>query len=388
MEDSYSLGRLVHDFVVEMEYDRDDRLQSSLIDMYTKCGDLAGARNVFDQVEQSVVTWNAMIAGCANQGWTEKALHLFGLMQRAKFLPDTVTLTSVLRACAGLNFGDDGRIFHAFIVETLSVIPTQLGNTLLDMYAKCGNVSDAQKIFQGLPKDDAVTWTSMIGAHVSSRNGNQALQIFQRMREEGVKSNEITYANALKACCVIASLENGKLIHADAASTSLEIDGLLGGALVDMYSKCGSIDDAASVFAKLSKRSVVTWTSMFAGFAMNGHYGLAWKCLQDMQLEGFRPDNVTMVSLLSVCSQLGSTKEGYTHFKSAFEGHSSPPWVEHYTCLLDLLVQAGCPTEARSLLETMPLQSDSVGWVSFLHNCQQYGHAKLPCKFFNNVTSS
>ncbi|KAI5075341.1 hypothetical protein GOP47_0009417 [Adiantum capillus-veneris] len=121
------------------------------------------------------------------------------------------------------------------------------------------------------------------------------------------------------------------------------------------------------------------------GFAMNGHYGLAWKCLQDMQLEGFRPDSVTMLSLLSACSQFGSMKEGCSHFKSTFEGHSAAPWVEHYTCLLDLLVQAGCPTEARSLFETMPLRSDTVGWMSLLQNYQRSGHAKLAHGCFDRV---
>lgn len=388
-EESYLLCRLVHVFVVEMGFDKDDHVQSSLIDTYTKCGDLAAAWKVFDrvQVQYSVVTFNAMIAGCANQGWTEEALWLFKLMHKASLLPDTVTLMSVLRACARLDGGDDGRIIHAFIVEDIHVLNTQLGNTLLDMYAKCGSVFDAYKIFRMLPKDDVVTWTAMIGAHITCRNGNQALELFRRMRQEGVEPNEITYANVLKACSMIASVEYGKLIHADAAATSLESDALLGGALVYMYSKCGSIDNAASVFSKLSKRSVVTWSSMFAGFAMNGFYGLARKCLQDMQIEGIRPDSVTMLSLLSVCSQLGSVEEGFAHFKSTFQEHCAALWVEHYTCLLDLLAQAGCPTEARSLFETMPLPSDTVGWMSFLQYCQRDGNAELAHGCFDHVAT-
>lgn len=390
MKELYPDGRLVHVFVTEMGYDKDDFVQSTLIDMYTKCGDLAGAQNVFAkvQLELSVVTWNAMIAGYVYQGWAEEALRLFGLMQQTNLLPDIVTLMSVLRACAGLNAGDDGRLIHAIITESnYYESSVQLGNTLLDMYAKCGSVHDAHRLFKLLPKHDVVTWTAMIGAHICSGNGNEAVQLFNHMQEERVNPNEITFANVLKACSTIACVQQGKLAHAQIVSSYMESNALIGSALVDMYAKCGSIEDASKVFNNLSERSVVTWSSMFAGFAINRHYSLALKCFEDMQLEGLKPDSVTMVCLLSACNQMASMDQGCTHFGSVFEGHSAAPLVEHYTCMLDLLVQAGCPIEARSLFETMPSQSDTVGWMSFLRNCQRYGNIKLARGCFDHVVS-
>ncbi|KAH7277539.1 hypothetical protein KP509_39G056300 [Ceratopteris richardii] len=384
-QQSYALCRQLHTFIVEMGYDKDEFVQSSIIDGYGKCGDLVGAWKEFDCVQdKSILTiWNAMITGCCSQGCFEDGFHLFVIMQDSNIIPDVVTLMSILKACAGLDALDDGRIIHVFIVEHLYDVKSQLGNAILDMYAKCKSVFDAAKVFEILQKD-VVTWTAMIGAYVSSGNDTLALQHFQHMQEH-VEPNEITYTNVLKACFSLASIEDAKLIHSAAVSRGLETETLLGGALVDLYSKCGSIEDASNVFANSSKRTLVIWSSMFAGFAMNGHHGLAWKCFQDMQSDGFQPDCITVLCLLSACSQWGSIEEGLKNFESTFQGHFADSWMEHYTCLLDLLVKAGFPKEAKGLVKTMPSPSDSIAWMTFLHNCQIYGDAERAYKCFGHV---
>lgn len=165
------------------------------------------------------------------------------------------------------------------------------------------------------------------------------------------------------------------------------IDTFVVSGLIDMYAKCGSVEDACLVFDKSPRRNVVIWSTMMAAYTLHNDYTSALQSFITMQLEGFKPDEVTFVNALSLCSHEGLVGEGCHLFEALKVGHGTPPSLEHYTCVIDLLGRAGCLVEAGDILQSMPFLSSISGWISLLGNCKTYGNTELGRKCFRTIMS-
>lgn len=165
-------------------------------------------------------------------------------------------------------------------------------------------------------------------------------------------------------------------------SKVVELDVNVGSALIDMYSKCGTLEEASILFGRLPERNAVAWSSMVAGFSQCNHYRQALKYFEGMQKEGFKPDDVAFLSLLSTCNHMGLVDEGLHYLKSMREHHHVEPSTEHYNCIIDLLGRTGHLKEAEVLLETMPFQPDIVGLTSLLGHCRTHGNVHLGRRCF------
>lgn len=152
---------------------------------------------------------------------------------------------------------------HDCIVKSRMEQNTYVANNLIRVYIKCGRVPEARQVFDELVMKDVFTYTIMIGAY----DGEQAMEIFNQMRHEGIESNEITYSSILKSC---ACLESGREIHASIRARGFESDVRVGTSLVKMYAKCGSIEEARETFNKMKKRNVFTWNVMIGAYAESG----------------------------------------------------------------------------------------------------------------------
>lgn len=141
------------------------------------------------------------------------------------------------------------------------------------------------------------------------------------------------------------------------------------------------------VFDRLRKRDVVTWSAMIGAYAQHSDYQSALQCFKHMQQTGLKPNDVTFLSLLSACSLVGRVEEGCLHFKAMTMDYSITPMLEHYTCLIDLLGQAGYLNEAEDLLESMPLRSGTVGWTCLLGSCRTHGIVELAKRCFDYVVT-
>ncbi len=141
----------------------------------------------------------------------------------------------------------------------------------MDMYAKCGSIKDAGCVFDKMLSRDVVIWTAMILGHVKCGQGQKALELFREMQQEGVQPNSVTFVVVLNACASMVALQEGRHAHEQIIQSGLELDVFVGNSSVDMYAKCGSIEDAWSVFNKMPSQNVVTWTAILGGCAMHGH---------------------------------------------------------------------------------------------------------------------
>ncbi len=164
--------------------------------------------------------------------------------------PDRFTFVLVIRACAGLGRLDEGRSVHVQIIESGLESQVFVGNSLIAMYAKCGSIEDAWKVFNKMSSRDVVTWNAMILGHVKFGQGQKAL--FRQMQQENVKPDSFIFVGVLNACASIGALEEGRCAHAEFIQSGCESHVFVGNSLVDMYAKCGSIEDAWIVFNNMS----------------------------------------------------------------------------------------------------------------------------------------
>ena len=236
---------------------------NALVNMYAKCGSIRDAQLVFDLMgTRDVISWHAMIAGYAQHGHCKEAFEVIYQMQRVGMKPDQITYMSVLNACACPAALECGKEVHAHIIDTGLQSDVRVETALVNMYAKCGSIRDARLVFDKISKRDVISWNAMIAGYVQHGHCEEALEVFCQMQQLGTKPDQITYMSILNACACPTALERGKEVHAHIIDTGYEIDVCVGNALVNMYSKCGSLRDARLVFDKMGKRDVISWNAL------------------------------------------------------------------------------------------------------------------------------
>jgi pentatricopeptide repeat protein len=203
--------------------------------------------------------------------------------------------------------------------------------------------------------------------------GQKALEIFQQMQQEDVQPDSVTFMGVLNACASVVALEQGRCAHEQIIESGWDLDVFVQSSLVDMYAKCGSLEDAWRVFHKMPSHDVVSWNSILGGCAMHGHSKEALKHFEYM-CEGVQPNDITFVCLLSACSHAGLVDEGMCCYASMTTVYMISPKLEHYTCMVDLL---GHLQEAENMIKVMPCEPDVTAWKALLGACRIHGNVEM-----------
>ncbi|KAH9325116.1 hypothetical protein KI387_005294, partial [Taxus chinensis] len=167
----------------------------------------------------------------------------------------------------------------------------------------------ARQVFDKMPERNVVLWSAMISGYVQNRMPNEAWNLFDQMQLTEVKPNRVTVLSVLTACTGLAALQQGRRIHDYVIQNRMTSDVVVGTALVVMYCNCRSIEIAREVFDKLSKRDVVAWSAMIAGYLQNGHAEEALLLFHQMQMADLNPNQVTILSLLPLCANLAALRQ-------------------------------------------------------------------------------
>ncbi|XP_042517057.1 pentatricopeptide repeat-containing protein At1g08070, chloroplastic-like [Macadamia integrifolia] len=403
-------GKQVHAHVVKLGLETDAFVHTSLINMYAQSGELADARLVFDKgfsrnavsftalltgyasagyldnarqlfdeiPVRDVVSWNAMIAGYAQSGRYKEALDFFQEMLRANAQPNESTMVSVLSACAQLGSLELGIKVQSWIKDHGLGSNLRLVNALIDMYSKCGELETARGLFDRVSQRDQISWNVMIGGYTHMSHYKEALDLFRKMLQSNEKPNEVTFLSILPACAYLGTLDLGKWIHAYTDKNfSNSVDTSLSTSLIDMYAKCGSIQAAKQVFDSMKSKSLSSWNAMISGLAMHGYADMALQLFSRMVEEGFKPDDITFVGVLSACSHAGLVELGHKYFDTMIKEYKISPKLQHYGCMIDLLGRAGLFDEAEALMKNMEIEPDGAIWGSLLGACRVHGNVEL-----------
>ncbi|CAI0444122.1 unnamed protein product [Linum tenue] len=283
------LGLSVHARTTKTGYDSDRYIANSMVHMYASCKDIVRARMVFDEIPvKNLVSWNSMVDG----------------------------------------------------------------------YAKCGDMVLARQVFDLMPERDVVSWSSLIDGYVKAGGFKEAMVMFEKMQEVAeTKANEVTMVSVLSACAHLSELEKGREMHDYITHNSLPKTLVLQTSLVDMYAKCGAVEEALKVFREfpVEKTDVLIWNAMIGGLSTHGLLEEGLHLFAEMQKARIKPDEITYLCLLSACAHRGLVNEAW-YFFVCLEKHAMAAKSEHYACLVDMLARAGQVAEAYEFLGRMPVE--------------------------------
>ncbi|KAH7307822.1 hypothetical protein KP509_22G079200 [Ceratopteris richardii] len=298
-------------------------------------------------------------------------------MQQEGLSPNASTYVCILKVCGIFRALLRGQTLHAEILRKGLLSEENIGNVLLDMYAKCGSLTKVKELFDELPVQDVVSWSTLVSAYTLHSHPEKAFACFEKMQQEGIPPNEITFLSMLKACASIGAVDTGEEVHAKILKGGcLEKDIRVASALVDMYVKCSALCRAQAVFDELPARNLVLWTALITGYASAGKDDIVFKLYNHMIGEGIEPDSVSFAALLCACGNSGSLDEAQMLMK-VFWGHGMLPTLDYCIRIIDLLGRAGHIDKAVTLINKIPFSADLAIWHCILGACQKWGNVRF-----------
>ncbi|KAJ4775005.1 hypothetical protein LUZ62_059262 [Rhynchospora pubera] len=373
-----SEGKLIHAHIIKLGLEYDAYIRNNLIRFYGQCGDISIASKLFDIFpDRDIVSWTILMSGYSKVGMFRESIKLFIQMMELNLEVDAVTVVSALSACSRLGDLKLGKKLHRYIKIRNVNLDVYAWNALVDMYAKCGDITCAYDLFKQMPERNIVTWNSMISGFVHAGEFIRALSVFRKMQNKGIDPDHTTLVSVLSACTNLGTLEMGRWVHLYMLRMGFKPEGVLGNALVDMYAKCGVIDHAVQVFEGMMKRDVFTFSCLIIGFAMHGKAEKAMDLFSEMLTAGIEPNEVTFVGVLTACSHAGLVKEGLLQFDNMLKIYGLNPDVRHYGCVVDMLGRAGLLGKAEEFVKEMPIEPDSSIWGSLLAACKMHGNVEM-----------
>lgn len=377
---SSDLVEQIHSYSVKLCLNSNPFVGSAMVNQYERRRGLEEAIQVFEEIEEvDLVSWNIAIDVCARRGSKKHAAEVFSRMRKESLFGfDCFTLTSVLKTCSETEDLSFGRQLHGCSLKGGLVFDTPIGNALITMYSKCGGEMDsAVDVFDGISNMNIISWTSMIAGLVQNGLEREAVSCYHNMVHAGMLENGVCFASVLPAFSKMSSLDLGKMVHSRIVKLDVFRDVMVANALVDMYFKCGNVEDAELAFMTMQSRDTVSWTIMINGFGQHGKGGEALQIFRQLERSGANLDTVTFLAVLSTCSHGGLIDEGIRIFHSMVKDHNIKPMTEHYACVIDMLGRAGRLDKAERFIQEMGLEKDPLAWEALLGACGIHGAIEM-----------
>lgn len=414
-----SKGKETHARVVKVGVDSDLYVQNALVHFYGFTGQLNNARRMFDGMcDRDVTSWNSII-GCygGKTSLGAETMILFRGMVREGVRADRITMVNLLTVCGQIRGLEFGRLIHGYIVKMGMEYELNIENALLDMYAKCGKLNAllklfndmrerrdvvsytilinsyiemgridmAREIFDDMAEKDIVLWNSIIHGYVKENCPEEALELLVSMENESVQPDENTTVSLLTACSSLSNLKCGRDIHRMVLRNNIKRDLFVETALINMYFKCGGLEDAMIIFFKMKCKDVFTWTTTIEGLARSGFETKALKLFNQMEKQGTRPNEATFVSVLTACRQAGLVDDGCLLFKRMIEVYGIQPSIEHFTSLVELLSKAGLLHQAEEFISVIVPRERLIAYKTLLSACSSYSETNLGLKIADKL---
>ncbi|KAF3778273.1 Pentatricopeptide repeat-containing protein [Nymphaea thermarum] len=376
-------GQQVHDLLTKSGFHCYVTVGNALISFYSRCGRIECAQKVFAIMpERDVISWNATTGGLLLNGRANEAIKLFREMKSCGVKADLATMVTVLPASAELGYSLYGKEIHGHALRVGLKEETTFCNSLLDMYAKCGKLEYAIRVFDRMPQKTVVSWTSMISGYARDGQLEKAIQLFNEMELSGVRPDLFTVTSVLHACSSNGSLKYGKDIHGYIERNGFESNLFVANALMDMYAKCRSMEDAQSIFNRMSVRDIVSWNTVIGGYSKNHLPNEALILFSQMQKE-VKTNGVTMACTLPACASLSSLERGREiHGHIVRNGYHSDGFINN--ALIDMYAKCGDLDVAKALFDRMS-NRDLVSWTAMIAGYGMNGNGEEAISLFNQM---
>ncbi|KAL3538102.1 hypothetical protein ACH5RR_001468 [Cinchona calisaya] len=376
--DFLGVNKMVHGLVVLSGYGREITVGNALITAYFRCGCFDSGKQVFDEMmERNVITWTAVISGLVQNEFYEESLDLFVEMYHGSVSPNYLTFLSALSACAGLQALKEGCQIHGIVQKLGMQSDYCVESALMDMYSKCGCVEDVWRIFESAQVVDEVSMTVVLVGFVQNGFEDEAIQIFEKMVKAGIKIDPNVISAVLGVFGIDTSLDLGKQVHSLVIKKGFGANSFVSNGLINMYSKCGNLEESVKIFNGMLQKNQVSWNSIIAAFARHGNGFRALQFYEEMKSEGVQPTDVTFLSLLHACSHVGLVHKGMEFLESMQKVYGMNPRMEHYACVVDMLGRAGLLKESKYFIEGLPMEPGALVWQALLGACNIHGDTEM-----------
>ncbi|XP_039144833.1 pentatricopeptide repeat-containing protein At1g19720-like [Dioscorea cayenensis subsp. rotundata] len=328
-----------------------------LISSYNHLGHTDEAMQLMKQMESSgvvpdVFTWTCLISGFVQNNRINEALDLFIDMQNAGVEPNEMTIACVISACASLKCLRKGRELHSYAIKRDSATSVLVGNALVDMYAKCGSLDNAERVFDAIRGKDVFTWNTMIGGYAQFGSCGKAYELFCKMEDSGVQRNVITW-----------------------------------NVMISGYIQNKAEDQAMELFHRMEREGIrsntASWNALIAGTLGNGNLDKALNIFRQMQSVSVKPNSVTILSILPACANLVSGwKVKEIHASLLHSGLDSDLAISN--CLIDTYSKSGDLGSALMVFNGISSR-DLISCNSMISGCIMHGCPQLAQNLFNKI---
>ncbi|OWM66463.1 pentatricopeptide repeat-containing protein At3g51320 [Punica granatum] len=415
----------VHALIITSGLIASPALSRLVLKVSADLGSLSHAVLVFPTIKDPhVFCINNMIRAYSTSTVPEDGISFYFKMLSNGFMPNSYTFVLLIGCSSTMRCIGSGKMCHAQAIKHAVDEVLQVQNSLIRMYAYNGADEFAWKLFDKMPHRDVVSWNSMISGLVESgdlvtahrlfdrlpkrnvvtynvlisgylRGGNPGvgLKLFREMAREGLQGNAATLSSIITVCGRSARLKEGKSVHGFLIKTFSRSNVILDTALIDMYSKCGRVDLACSLFEKMETRNTICLNAMISGHSIHGNPLDGLQLFEDV-VKGIRveygdfPDEVTFIGVLCACARAELLTEGRNYLTQMTETFGIKPNFAHYWCMANLLSGVGLAEEAEEMLRNIPnddVPSQSSVWVNLLSSCRFRGAAALGERIANSL---
>ncbi|OVA12533.1 Pentatricopeptide repeat [Macleaya cordata] len=363
-EGEVEMGRLVHGLAVRLGLNQELMVSNALVDMYVKCGYMSDAQILFDKiVHKNVVSWNVMIGGYSREGKVDGTFNLLCRMQmmEEKMRANAITILNVLPACLEQSELRSLKELHGYAFRNGFQYDEMVANALIAAYAKCGSMSAANSVFDGIETKTVSSWNALIGGNAQNGDPRSAMDLFLQMTFSGLEPDWFSIGSILLACAHLKSLSDGKAIHGFVLRNGLEMDSFIGISLLSLYIRCGKPLSARIFFDGMDEKTKVSWNAMIAGYSQNGLPENAINLFREMQQDSIQPSEVAIMSVLTACAQLAALRLGKeAHCFTLKADLTEDAFIS--SSLIDMYAKSGSIEQSRRVFDGL-VEKDAVSWT-------------------------
>ncbi|KAH7301505.1 hypothetical protein KP509_23G030200 [Ceratopteris richardii] len=377
-------GMTIHDHVIRDGLGVDAELGSTIISMYSSCGNLPESQKVFDGlIKRDIVSWGAVISGYSQNDDGLNVIRLFKSMQEEGFKADKCIYSSILKACAMEKDIALGQSIHNELLASKLHLHVIVGTALIDMHIEFGNLDTARRLFDDFPEPNDIMGGTLIKGFVQHGYAFSALQLFEKMQMKLIKSNQMAYMFVLKACVQVGYFREGKLIHDQVIRHEFEVDTFMENSLIEFYVHFGQFSEAELMFHGSEKRNLRTWTILLEGYLHHSLLDPVLRMFEHMQMEAVRFDAFTFDCVLRACDHVNDLRIVHDHIIR----HNFEKELIIGNTLLTSYSSCGCTGEALMLLQKSE-HADISSWTAFMGGLVECGHFSMVFSIFDDMQES
>ncbi|GAB2231412.1 hypothetical protein Droror1_Dr00010418 [Drosera rotundifolia] len=363
----------VHAHIITTGFHHCRNLLTKLISLSLPSKSITYTRNLLTSIQTpDEFLFNTLIRISSKLNCLGESILYYKSMMRYHIVPSSYTFTGLIKGCSDVSEMGLGRMVHCSAVVNGFGSDSFVVAGLIVLYARCGAVRVARKMFDEMPERGrgVVAWNAMISGYEQNGMCKEGVELFELMLGSGLEPDSTTFVSVLSACAQLGAIELGYWVHGYMMDNGIDVDVVLGTALINMYARCGKVEKAREVFDGMMHTNVVTWTVMISGYGVHGYGREALDLFRLMKDRGPPPNEVTFVSLLSACAHAGLVDEGHEIFDT-MSSHGIKPGEEHHVCVIDMLGRGGLLDEAFTYARGLKRPGPAI-WTALLGACKMH----------------